>query len=88
MVHPYYNGFHNAHMIIGIKDAAPEEKAAGHNRFRAGLHHLALKVKRREDVDRFHDFLVAEGITVLDPRLPILPMVPAIMQFSLPTQMG
>jgi len=67
MVHPYYNGFHNAHMIIGIKEAAPEEKAAGHNRFRAGLHHLALKVKRREDVDRFHDFLVAVGIPVLDP---------------------
>ena len=67
MVHPHYNGFHNAYLIIGIKEAAPEEKTAGHNRFRTGLHHLALKVKKKEDVDRFHDFLIAEGITVLDP---------------------
>ena len=67
LVHPHYNGFHNAHLIIGIKEAAAEEKALGHNRFRAGLHHLALKVRHKADVDRFHDFLLAEGITVLDP---------------------
>ena len=52
LVHPHYNGFHNAHLIIGIKEAAAEEKAAGHNRFRAGLHHLALKANRKADVDR------------------------------------
>lgn len=67
LVHPYYHGFHNAHLIVGIKEAGAQEKAAGHNRFRAGLHHLALKAKRRTDVDRFHAFLVSEGITVLDP---------------------
>ena len=39
----------------------------GHNRFRVGLHHLALKTRHKADVDRFHDFLLAEGITVLDP---------------------
>lgn len=67
LVHPHYHGFHNAHLIVGIKEAAAQEKAAGHNRFRAGLHHLALKAKHRADVDRFHAFLVSEGITVLDP---------------------
>ena len=54
-------------MIIGIKEAAPEERAAGYNRFRAGLHHLALKAKHKDDVDRLHNFLVTEGVTVLDP---------------------
>ena len=67
MIHPHYTGFHNAYLIIGVKEAAAEEKAAGHNRFRAGLHHLALRVRHRHDVDRFHDFLTAEGVTVLDP---------------------
>jgi len=37
-----------------------------HNRFRPGLHHLALKAKERDDIDRFHDFLKSEGLTILD----------------------
>jgi len=31
-----------------------------------GFHHLALRAKSRADVDRFHVFLVREGVTVLD----------------------
>jgi glyoxylase I family protein len=57
----------NAHVSIGIYEAAPEEKSAVHSRRRAGFHHLALRAKSRDDVDRFHAFLVREGITVLDP---------------------
>src|SRR5436309_9468465 len=56
----------NAHTGIGIYPAAPEERGAVHMRRRAGFHHLALRAKRREDVDRFHDFLLHEGVTVLD----------------------
>jgi glyoxylase I family protein len=67
LVHPHYHGFHNAHLIIGIKEATAEEKATPYTRYRAGLHHLALRAKRKEDVDRFYDWLVAEGVTVLDP---------------------
>jgi len=57
----------NAHMSIGIRSARPEHSAETFNRYRAGLHHLALKAHRREDVDRFHRFLVENGIAVLDP---------------------
>jgi len=56
----------NAHTSVGIYPAAPEEKGAVHSRRRVGFHHLALRARCREDVDRFHEFLVREGITVLD----------------------
>ena len=56
----------NAHMSVGIYAAAPEEQGAVHTRRRVGFHHLALRARCREDVDRFHQFLVREGITVLD----------------------
>jgi catechol 2,3-dioxygenase-like lactoylglutathione lyase family enzyme len=51
----------NAHVSIGIYEAAPEEKAAVHTRRRPGFDHLAFRAKRREDVDRFHAVLVARG---------------------------
>ena len=66
LVHPRYHGFHNAHLIIGIKQADEGGKTVAHNRFRPGLHHLALKAKERDDIDRFHDFLKSEGLTILD----------------------
>jgi catechol 2,3-dioxygenase-like lactoylglutathione lyase family enzyme len=56
----------NAHTSIGV-GAAASEPGASFDRYRVGLHHLALRAQSREDVDRFHDFLVREGITILDP---------------------
>ena len=37
------------------------------DRYRVGLHHLALRAARRQDVDGFHAWLVGEGLPVLDP---------------------
>ena len=65
--HERYIAWASRHLAIGLHAAAPEERHAVFNRYRVGLHHLALRAGRRHDVDRFHDFLVAEGITVLDP---------------------
>ena len=59
-------GWANAHVSIVIRPAAAGEQGAVFNRYRAGLHHLALKAKSRADVDRFQRFLVSEGIRVLD----------------------
>jgi len=56
----------NAHTTVGLHPAAPEEKDVVHTRRRVGFHHLALRARVREDVDRFHEFLVRERITVLD----------------------
>ena len=56
----------NAHTVVGIHPATPEERNGVHTRRRVGFHHLALRARRREDVDRFHEFLVREGVTVLD----------------------
>ena len=56
--------FASAQSSIGL-NAAPT--AAVFDRYRVGLHHLALRARCRADVDRFHAFLVAEGIPVLDP---------------------
>ncbi len=57
----------NAHLTIGIRPAGGDQHDARFNRYRVGLHHLALKAGSREAVDRFHSFLVDNGIAVLDP---------------------
>jgi catechol 2,3-dioxygenase-like lactoylglutathione lyase family enzyme len=67
VAHESYIAWSNGHMGIGFRVAAPEEKGIAFNRYRAGLHHLALRAKSREDVDEFYQFLLQEGITILDP---------------------
>ncbi len=57
----------NGHVSFAFRPAAAGRGGAPFNRYRVGLHHLALKAKSREDVDRFHAFLLREGLTVLDP---------------------
>ena len=59
-------GWGNAYMTIAIQPAARDLAGADFNRYRVGLHHLAFKARRRQDVDEFHRFLVAERLTVLD----------------------
>ncbi len=56
----------NAHLTIGIRRAAPANAGARFDRYRVGLHHLALKVRSREQVDEFYRFLCREGQKVLD----------------------
>ena len=57
----------NAHLTIAIRPAARDQQGAHFNRYRVGLHHLALKAGSRAAVDRFHSFLVDNRIEVLDP---------------------
>ena len=56
----------NAHLTIGIRAANRERVGAEFDRYRVGLHHLALKVRSREQVDAFHQFLRDEKLDVLD----------------------
>src|SRR4030081_1405712 len=55
----------NAHPTIAIRPAAASERGATFDRYRAGLHHLALKVHARNDVDEIHRLLIREGFTIL-----------------------
>ncbi|HEX4695089.1 VOC family protein [Sphingomonas sp.] len=48
---------------LGIRAAA---SGGAHDRYAPGLHHLAWRAASREEVDRLHDLLVANDITVLD----------------------
>jgi catechol 2,3-dioxygenase-like lactoylglutathione lyase family enzyme len=48
---------------IGLHLARSERS---HDRYAAGLHHLAFHAASRADVDAFHDLLMGEGIEVLD----------------------
>jgi glyoxylase I family protein len=48
---------------IGLVRARP---AAAHDRYAAGLHHLAFAAPSREAVDAAHARLVAEGVRILD----------------------
>lgn len=57
----------NAHLSIAIRPCAPALTDVEFDRYRAGLHHLAFKVKSRTDVDEFYRFLVLRRLTVLDP---------------------
>jgi glyoxylase I family protein len=52
---------------IALKGAAAESANKPHDRYAPGLHHLAFHADSGDDVDRFHDFLVTLGATVLDP---------------------
>jgi glyoxylase I family protein len=52
-----------ATLSIGLHEATA---SAPHDRYSAGLHHLAFHLSSREEVDSFHEFLLQERITVLD----------------------
>jgi len=65
--HPTYTAWSNGRMNIGLRQASGEHGAARVDRFRPGLHHLALRAKSRSDVDEFHGLLVERGLPVLDP---------------------
>lgn len=64
--HPSYVAFSNGRMNVGLRPAPPEHRAAGHERLRPGLHHLALRALARRDVDDLHDFLLEHELPVLD----------------------
>jgi len=57
----------NAHLTIAVRVATPGHLDAKFDRYRVGLHHLALKVRSRDQVDEFHRFLMREAIAILDP---------------------
>jgi len=52
-----------ASFSIGIHKA---KVTTPHNRYAAGLHHLAFHLSSRREIDNFHEFLVGERIHVLD----------------------
>jgi len=48
---------------IGLKPARSDRV---HDRYSAGLHHLAWHAASREDVDRLHELLLGTGARILD----------------------
>lgn len=59
--------FANGITSIAIRGPSDEQRGARFDRYRVGLHHLALRAACRDDVDRFHAWLVREDFPVLDP---------------------
>ncbi|GBC02934.1 hypothetical protein RclHR1_00490020 [Rhizophagus clarus] len=49
-----------------ISPIRSENKDSKHTRYSVGFHHLALNATSREEIDKFHDFLVENKFTVLD----------------------
>jgi glyoxylase I family protein len=74
----------NGKFSITLRPAAPELAGVAFNRYRVGLHHLALKVKERADVDALHRLLLEKGATVLDPPAEYPEYEPATTPFSSP----
>ena len=59
-------GFAGRGADIWVGAAAPEHAGAGFHRKRPGLNHVAFRVDRREDVDRFRaEFLAPRGLGTL-----------------------
>jgi catechol 2,3-dioxygenase-like lactoylglutathione lyase family enzyme len=59
-------GFSDGRTDLWFVGTGAPHAAAGFHRKRAGLNHLAFRVERREDVDRFAaEFLAARGIAAL-----------------------
>ncbi len=55
----------STHSIGILKARSGDERS--HDRYRPGLHHLALRVDSREAVDRMHELLQQAGATILAP---------------------
>lgn len=51
---------------IGITQATGEHAARVHDRYSAGLHHLAWAAESRDDVDRLYAELVKRNVDILD----------------------
>jgi glyoxylase I family protein len=56
----------NAHITFAIRQAPGAQRGATFDRYRVGLHHLALKVKSRDAINTFHAFLIREKLPILD----------------------
>jgi len=54
-----------ARTAIGIQPAGPEYDGDRFVQNRVGLHHLCLRARSREDVDRLHDLLRQIGATII-----------------------
>ncbi len=52
---------------IGILSARGENAGRTHDRYSAGLHHIAWKAASREDVDAMYAHLLSIGAKILDP---------------------
>jgi len=52
---------------LGLRLCDPALRQQSHQRYAPGLHHLAWRAASRDEVDRLHDLLVAQGITIRDP---------------------
>ena len=59
--------FSNGITSIAIRPPSAAQRGKAFDRYRVGLHHLALRAASRGDVDRFHAWLVRQGLRVLDP---------------------
>lgn len=51
---------------IGLRLADPQWIKHAHRRYAPGLHHLAWCAQSRQQVDSFHQILIANGVQVLD----------------------
>jgi len=52
---------------IAIAPVAPEHAAETFDQRRVGLHHVCLRARSREDVDRLHALMLRLGATVVHP---------------------
>jgi catechol 2,3-dioxygenase-like lactoylglutathione lyase family enzyme len=52
---------------IAISPASPERRDEPFDQRRVGLHHLCLRARSREDVDRFHALMQQLGATIVHP---------------------
>jgi catechol 2,3-dioxygenase-like lactoylglutathione lyase family enzyme len=52
---------------LAISPAAKERAGEPFDQRRAGLHHLCLRARSREDVDRFHALMRDLGATIVHP---------------------
>lgn len=63
VAHESYLAWSNGIMTIALREGRGDALA---DRTRAGLHHLSLRSKTRDDVDRFYQFLIEKSARVLD----------------------
>jgi catechol 2,3-dioxygenase-like lactoylglutathione lyase family enzyme len=65
-----FDGFYycvGARTGLAISKADPEHEKSKFVQRRVGLHHVCFRARERADVDALHEFLKAEGATIVHP---------------------
>jgi catechol 2,3-dioxygenase-like lactoylglutathione lyase family enzyme len=62
----FYFSLNSDDLSIGISEASTNYSLEVFNRYKAGLHHFALELETKDDIDMIYDYLLTLKAVILD----------------------